>query len=117
MPKSIQNSIFFSTSCHVTSRLVRGGVLVLVVNSTILDFESELLFLCCQLGLQLLIRVPDRLDLEQALDLLQRDTAGLGDEEEGEEEGEEGEGGEEEVDTVSHGREHLFGESRHKEVK
>lgn len=98
-------------SCHVASRLVRGGVLVFVVNSTILDLESELLFLCCQLGLQLLVRVPNWLDLEQALDLLQRDTAGLGDEEEGEEEGEEGQRGEEEVDTVSHGREHLLGES------
>lgn len=103
-------------SCHDASRLVRG-FLVLVVNSTILDLESELLFLCGQLGLQLLVRVPDGLDLEQALDLLQRNTAGLGDEEEGEEEGEEGQGGEEEVDTVSHGREHLFGESRHEEVE
>jgi hypothetical protein len=107
---------FLSMSYHDASRLVRG-ILVLMVNSTILDLESELLFLLRQLGLQLLVRVPDRLDLEQALDFLQRNTTGLGDEEEGEEEGEEGQGGEEEVDTVSHGREHLFGESRDKEVE
>lgn len=87
------------------------------MKSTIFDIESELLVFCSQLGLQLLVRVPDRLDLEQALDLLQRDTTGLRDEEEGKEECEEGQGGEEEIDTVSHGREHLFGEARDEEVE
>lgn len=103
-------------SCHIASRLIRG-VLVLLVQSTILNIEAELLFLFSQLGLELLVRVPDGLHLEEALDLLQRNTAGLGNEEEGKEEGEEGQGGEEEVNSVAHGREHLFGESRHEEVE
>ncbi len=103
-------------SCHITSRLVRVRP-VLAVNSTILDLEPELLLLSCQLSLQLLVRVPDGLDLEEALNLLQRDTTGLRDKEEGKEEGEEGQGCEKEVDAIAHGREHLFGESRYEEVE
>lgn len=111
-------NLFFlhAISYHLASRLIRR-VLVLLVNSTILDIESELLFLCSQLSLELLVRVPDGLDLEEALDLLQRNTTGLGNEEEGKEEGEEGEGGKEEVDSVAHSREHLFGEPRYEEVE
>lgn len=115
-PSLYKNLSFLSMSCHVASRLVRVRP-ILLVNSTILNVKSELLFLSCQLFLQLLVRVPDGLDLEEALNLLQRDTTGLGDEEEGKEEGEEGQGGEEEVDAVAHGREHLFGESRYEEVE
>ena len=115
-PSLYKSLYFILMSCHFTSRLVRVRP-VLVVNRTILDIEPELLLLSCQLSFQLLIRVPDRLNLEETLNLLQRDTACFRDEEEGKEEGEAGQGGEEEVDAVAHCCEHLLGKSRYEEVE
>lgn len=88
-----------------------------MVNSLILNFEAELLLLRAENLLELFVGPPDRLALEQAVNLLQWDTGGLGDKEEGEEEGEEGERSEEHVHSVSHGGEHLLGEARDKEVE
>lgn len=87
------------------------------MNRLLLDIEPELLFFGLQLSLELLVGPPDRLDREETINLLKRDTAGLRDEEKGEEEGEEGQGSEEEVYSVSHGFEHLFGEAGDEEVK
>lgn len=83
----------------------------------VLDVKSKLFFFLLQLSLKCLVGPPDRLALEQTVHLLQRDTAGLGDEEEGEEEGEEGEGCEKEVNPIAHSLEHLLGEPRDKEVE
>lgn len=91
--------------------------MVLLVNSLVLNLKAELLLLCAENLLELLIGTPDGLALEQAVDLLQRDTGGLGNKEEGEEEGEEGERGEEHVHSISHGGEHLLGEARDEEVE
>lgn len=88
-----------------------------MVNSLILNIEAELLLLGAENLLKLLVGPPDRLALEQAVDLLQRDTGGLGNKEEGEEEGKEGERGEEHIHSVSHGGEHLLGEARDEEVE
>lgn len=89
----------------------------LLPKDTLLDFKAELFFVFLQLSLQLGVSPPDRLDLEQPVDGLERDTAGFGDQEEGEEEREERECGEEEVDTVVHLRKHLLGEPRDEEVE
>lgn len=62
----------------------------LLPKDTLLDFKAELFFVFLQLSLQLAVCPPDRLDLEQSVNGLKRDTAGFGDQEEGEEEGEEG---------------------------
>lgn len=75
------------------------------------------MLLLLQLCLERLVGTPDGLDLEQALHLLQRHTAGLWDEEEGVEEGEEGKRRKEEVDAVAPGLEHLLGEARDEEVE
>lgn len=75
------------------------------------------MLLLLQLRLERLVCPPDGLDLEQALHLLQWDTAGLGDEEEGVKEGEEGQRREEEVDAVAPGLEHLLCEARDEEVE
>ena len=83
----------------------------------ILDVVAELLLLFLQLHLERLVGAPHGLALEQPIDLLQRDTTGFGDEEEGEEEGQEGERGEEEVYAVVHGDEHLLGEAGDEEVE
>jgi hypothetical protein len=64
--------------------------LVLLMNRVTLNIGSEQLFFLRQLGLEQLVGVPDRLEHEQAINLLKRDTAGLGDKEESEKEGEEG---------------------------
>lgn len=85
--------------------------------SLALDIGAEPMLLLLQLRLERLVGSPDGLDLEQALHLLQRDTAGLGDEEEGVKEGEEGERRKEEVDAVAPGLEHLLGEAGHEEVE
>lgn len=69
------------------------------------------------LGQELAVRPPDGLDLEQAVDPLERHAARLGHEEEGEEEGQEGQRSEEHVHAVAHGLEHLLGEARHEEVE
>lgn len=87
------------------------------MNSVVLNLKAEFLLLRAEDLLELRIGTPDRLALEQAVDLLQRDTGGLGDKEEGEEEGEEGEGCEEHVHSVSHSSEHLLGEARDEEVE
>ena len=87
------------------------------MNRVLLDIESELLFFGLQLSLELLVGLPNRLDHEETINLLKRDTAGLWDEEKGEEKGEEGQGSEEEVYSVSHGFEHLFGEAGDEEVE
>lgn len=87
------------------------------MHSLRLDVGAELRLLLDQLGLEDLVCAPHGLDLEQALCLLQWDTARLGNEEEGIEEGEEGERGEEEVDAVAHSGEHLLGEARDEEVE
>lgn len=89
----------------------------LLPKDTLLDFKAELFFVFLQLSRQLGVSPPDRLDLEQPVDGLERDTAGFGDQEEGEEEREERECGEEEVDTVVHLRKHLLGEPRDEEVE
>lgn len=87
------------------------------MNSLIFNIETELLLFFLELLLQNLVRPPDRLFLEEAIDLLKRNTASLGDEEEGEEEGEERKGCEEHVHAVAHSSEHLLGEARHEEVE
>ena len=87
------------------------------MHSLVLNIEAELLFLFGKHGLELLVCAPHGLALEEAVHLLQGNTACLGDEEEGEEEGEEGEGGEEHVDSVAHGCEHLFCEAGDEEVE
>lgn len=87
------------------------------MNNPALDVGAEPLLLRRQLLLERLVCLPDRLDLEQALHLLQWDTTGLGDEEEGVEEREEGQRREEEVHAVAHRGEHLLGEPRHEEVE
>lgn len=87
------------------------------MNSLALDVSAEPLLLPRQLLLERLVRLPDRLDLEQALHVLQRDTTSLGDEEEGIEECEEGQCREEEVHAVAHRGKHLFSEARHEKVE
>ena len=83
----------------------------------LLDIVAELLLLGGELLLEHLVCAPDRLLLEQPVDLLQRNTTCLRDKEEGEEECQEGQGGEEEVDTVVHRPEHLLGKARDEEVE
>lgn len=78
---------------------------------------AELGLLLPELGNQLVVGSPHRLDLKQPVNLLKRHTARLGDEEEGEEEGAEGQRGKEEVDSVAHGLEHLLGEARDEKVE
>ena len=56
-------------------------------------------------------------DLEESVNLLQRNSTCLGNEEEGEDEGEEGQSRKEHIDTVSHCSKHLLGESRYEEVE
>jgi len=90
---------------------------VLLVVSVFLDIIAELLLLFLELLFENLVCSPDGLALEQTVDLLQRDTASLGDEEEGEEERQERESGEEHVHAVTHSLEHLLSEARNKEVK
>lgn len=91
--------------------------MVLLVNRAILDLKSEPLFLLLQFSFENLVGIPDRVALEQPLDLLQRNPTSLGNEEEGEEEGKEGQRSKEKVDSIAHGGEHLFGESRDEEVE
>lgn len=105
------------SSADVGVLRLRSSTPVLLVNDPALDICAEALLLPRKLLLERLVRLPDRLDLEQALHLLQRDTSGLWDEEEGVEEGEEGQRREEEVHAVAHGGEHLLGEARHEEVE
>lgn len=87
-------SIYTSIHKFITSKSCLCALLVsvhvLLVNRVFLDIESELLFFSLQLLLELLVGIPDRLDHEETINLFKRNTAGLGDEEEGEEEGEEG---------------------------
>lgn len=87
------------------------------MNWTFLDIMAELLFLLLELSLEDLVSFPDWLDHEQPLDLLEGNTAGFGDEEEGEYEGKERQGSEEHIHAVTHGSKHLLSESRHQEVE
>lgn len=87
------------------------------MDSLVLDIKAELLLFFLEQRLELLVCLPNGLLLEEAVDLLQRNTTGLRDEEEGEEEGKEGQGGEEEVYTIAHSLEHLLGEARDEEVE
>lgn len=52
----------------------------------LLDLVAELLLLFRESGLEHLVCSPDGLAIKQAVDLFKRDTTGLGNEEEGEEE-------------------------------
>lgn len=52
----------------------------------LLDLVAELLLLFRKGGLEYLVRSPDGLAIEQAVDLLKRNTTGLRDEEKREEE-------------------------------
>lgn len=89
----------------------------ILVIASLLQVAAETLLVLLQLSLELLVRIPDGLDLEQAINLLQRNTTGFGDEEEGKEEGTEGQGSEEEVDTEVHTGKHLLGEPSDQEVE
>lgn len=82
-----------------------------------LDLVAELLILFLEFLLEHFVCSPDGLALEQTIDLLEWDTASLGDEEEGEEEGEERERSEEHVHSVAHCLKHLLGEARDEEVE
>lgn len=94
-----------------------SAVKILFVDSLVLDIKTELLLLLLENLLELLVCPPNRLLLEETVDLLQRNTTGLRNEEEGEEEGKEGQRGEEEVDAVAHSLEHLLSEARDEEVE
>lgn len=61
-----------------------------LIKIALLNLEAESLFLLLHLSLNRLVGPPHRLNLEQAVHNFQRDTASLGNEEEGKEEGEEG---------------------------
>lgn len=93
------------------------GAKVLFVDSLVLDIETELLLLLLKDLLELLVCPPNRLLLEETVNLLQGNTTSLRNEEEGEEEGKEGQRREEEVHAVSHSLEHLLGEARDEEVE
>lgn len=94
-----------------------GSASVLFMISVLLDVEAELLFFGAELLLEHLVCSPDRLAFEQAIDLLEGNTTGLGNEEESEEERQEGEGSEEHVHSVSHSLEHLLSEAGNEEVE
>lgn len=84
---------------------------------SLLNLIAELLLLFRESSLEHLVCSPDGLAIKQAVDLFKRDTAGLRDEEKGEEECQERQCSEEEVHAVVHLLEHLFGEARDEEVK
>jgi len=87
------------------------------MNNLALHLLLKLHVLLRKLPHQRLVSLPHRLDLEQPVNLLQRDSLGLGDEKKGEEEGEERQRSEEEVDAVAHRLEHLLREARDEEVE
>lgn len=83
----------------------------------LLDLVAELLLLFREGGLEDTVRSPDGLAIKQAVDLFKRDTAGLRDEEEGEEECQERQCSEKEIHAVVHCGEHLFSKAGDEEVK
>lgn len=103
-------------------RLLNRGILNLLSSKLrlseprLLDIVAEALLVLAQRGKDLAVRAPDGLNLEQAVHALERNTLGLGDEEEDEEDREDHQRREEEVHAVSHGGEHLRGEARDEEV-
>lgn len=87
------------------------------MDSLVLDIKAELLLFFLEQRLELLVCLPNRLLLKEAIDLLQGNTTCLRNEEEGKEEGKEGQRGEEEVYTIAHSLEHLLGKARDEEVE
>jgi hypothetical protein len=99
--------------------ILEVGALQLVFgdrNSSTLGIVPELLILILELGHDCAVCHSDWLDLEESVHCLEWDRLGLGDQEVDKRNGEDHEASEEKVDSVSHGKEHLWCESADNEV-
>jgi hypothetical protein len=85
-------------------------------NPAALDIMSESLLVDVKLTHKNCICLSTRLDLEETVHGFEWDALGLRDQEPHEDDGEDHQGGEEEVDAVTHGCEHLRREARDHEV-
>lgn len=92
------------------------GLCLSGVKTGILCLCAEILLLETELGEQLRVRLCDGADLEETVHGLERQALCLRDEEVDEDDGAHHERGEEKVDSVSHGVEHLWGEAGDDEV-
>lgn len=83
------------------------GIQLSLSETRLFNVMTETLLILAQSGNDLPVSTPDRLDLEQTVHALERNTLGLGDEEEDEEDGADHQRREEEVHAITHGGEHL----------